>query len=159
MSEGFRNTSKRRIILWTVWVLYFAAWSTALLTPHPVRVAEAVLPVGTRFLSAKTLHVAAYLVLTILTGAIGTRRPWRWALLALLSAHAMGTEYFQQFVPTREGSWRDVGLDHIGICLGVLLAWKWWFAPSHEVTEKSCTDLKAKDAAEESTRPVANRSA
>ncbi len=130
MSEGFPGTGKKRILLWTLWVLYVGAWSTALLTPDPVKMAEAVLPAPTRFVSAKTLHVAAYLVLTVLTGLLGTRRSWRWALLALLSAHALATEYFQQFVPTREGSWRDVGLDHIGICLGLLLGWKWWFARS-----------------------------
>jgi VanZ family protein len=158
MSEGFRNASKKGIILWTLWVLYIAAWSIALLTPHPVRVAEAVLPAGTQFLSAKTLHVAAYLVLTILTGSLGTRRAWRWVLLAFLSAHAMGTEYFQQFVPPREGSWRDVGLDHIGICLGVLLAWKWWFPTKNAVKASGSAGSKAEEMTMESTTPVADPS-
>jgi VanZ family protein len=128
MIEWQRDRKLHAAILWTLWLLYVAAWSTALLTPHPVRVAEAVLPKESLFGTAKTLHVLAYLAWTVLTLYLPAPRPIRFGLLIFLSAHAMATEYFQQFVPPRTGSWRDVGLDHVGILLGLALfgIGHWW---------------------------------
>lgn len=111
---------------WCVWGLYLAAWTAALLTPQPVRAAAALLPRETAFLSAKTLHVTAYAVLAILTGWLRPRGGLRWLMLLFLPAHAMATEFFQQFVPSRTGSWMDVGLDCLGIAIGLLLSWRWW---------------------------------
>jgi VanZ family protein len=113
---------------WGLWALFLTAWTTALLTPHPVRIAQAVLP-GGGFFYGKTLHVLAYAGLTILTAWLGTRGARRWALLGLLSLHGFATEGLQTFVPLRGPSWADVGLDHIGISLGVLLSWRWWRYP------------------------------
>jgi VanZ family protein len=156
MSEGFRNATTRTILLWIVWFLYVGAWTAALLTPHPAKIAVAVLPEDdTRFYVLKTVHVLAYLVLTVLTGFLRGPRPWRWLLLLFLSAHALGTEYFQRFVPLREGSWRDVGLDHIGICLGLLLSWRWWLVASAEVAANAAPGSRAVKAKEDSTTPVA----
>jgi VanZ family protein len=158
MSEGFRKAMTRKSVLWSIWVVYVAGWTAALLTPHPARVAAAVLPADdVRFYVLKTVHVLAYLILTVLTGLLLVPRPWRWLLLFLLFAHGMGTEYLQQFVPRREGSWRDVGLDHFGICLGILLSWKWWFAPSATAVEAS-TRSKPIRASSESTMPIAGPS-
>jgi len=110
-----------------IWLLYIAAWSLALLTPHPIKVAQAVLPKETSFYYSKSLHVCAYAGLTVLTGWLLVSQRVRWLLLACVSLHAFATEYLQNFVPLRTGSWRDVGLDHIGIALGFLLTWsKWW---------------------------------
>jgi VanZ family protein len=113
---------------WLVWSVYVVAWTTALLTPHPVRLAEAILPEDAYFPASKGLHVAAYAVMAILSGWL--RVPWkaRWGLLLFLSFHTMATEYLQGFVPTRVPSWQDVLIDHVGLALGLLASWRWWLA-------------------------------
>jgi VanZ family protein len=109
-----------------VWLAYLVLWTLALVTPQPVRASEATLPPSARFPAAKSLHVAAYAVLCALTG--WQRFPPRWRPLALLalSAHAAGTEVVQLYVPNRHGCWEDVALNHVGLYLGVVLAWRWW---------------------------------
>jgi VanZ family protein len=127
MSEWLRDVKLRVRILWALWFLYVSAWSAALLTPHPVKAAEAVFSNHThRFWAAKSLHVAAYFVLTVLTTQLSAPRRLRWLLLAVPSLHALGTEGLQNFVPTRTGSWWDVGLDHIGIGLGFAVLGVWY---------------------------------
>ena len=59
-------------------------------------------------------------------GVAGRAGHRRWLLVAFLSLHGMATEYVQTFVPDRYGSWTDVGIDHIGIALGLALSRKWW---------------------------------
>jgi VanZ family protein len=152
MGDGFRNKRKWKIAFWIIWIVYVGAWTTALLTPHPARAAQTVLPgPDLRYIVAKSLHVAAYLVLTVLTGALPIRSPWRYLMLALPSVHAMATEFFQQFVPERTGSWADVGFDHIGICfgLGLLLVWI-WYAPNpgtRQITTETCAAWKHEEEA------------
>jgi VanZ family protein len=129
---------------WLVWLLFVGVWTWALLLPNPERWARALIlpetivvpedhPVRQELLEmvlslvfSKTLHVAGYAVLAILSGWQRLTGPFRWALLAFLSLHALGTEFFQAYVPGRHPSWRDVGLDHVGIVLGLALTWKWW---------------------------------
>ncbi len=125
---------------WLVWLLYATAWTAALLAPSPDEYYRAFrswlgLPPPPpaaaemqEFIISKTLHVSAYFVLTLLTAWLQVRRPWRWAMLALLSLHAFGTELGQMLVETRHPSLRDVGLDHAGIAAGILLSWAWWRA-------------------------------
>jgi VanZ family protein len=113
-----------------VWSVYTVAWTTALLTPHPVRIADALLEEDHAFYASKTLHVSAYAVLSMLSGWLCVPVARRWMLLTFLSAHALGTEYFQRFVPLRYPSWTDVGWDHIGIVLGLILSWGWWIDES-----------------------------
>ncbi len=150
----------KRVLLWTLWILYVGAWSAALLRPEPAYVAAALLPSDdVRTYILKTVHVLAYLILTVLTGLLQMPRPWRWLLLLFLSAHGLGTEYLQQFVPPRQASWRDVGLDHVGICLGFLLSWKWWFGPSPDISANTSARPEAAGSTEESTTPVAGPSA
>jgi VanZ family protein len=151
MGNWLRDSKVRVRILWGLWFLYVVAWTTALLTPHPVHIANALLPAGSHFLPAKTLHVLAYLVLTVLTLRLPARRSVRCVLLACVSAHAMATEFLQQFVPLRNGSLHDVGLDHIGIALGLAFVgiWRWW---------RSCGQLaRAADAALGSHQPEESR--
>lgn len=112
------------LLLWAVLLLL---WTAALLRPEPVQLAGAVLPAPVEFPAAKVLHVTAYAVLAALALLLRPLARYRWLLLALLSLHGMGTEYLQQFVPLRGPSVRDVVLDHVGIGLGVALAWKDWF--------------------------------
>jgi VanZ family protein len=112
---------------WMVWIAYVAVWTVALLTPNPVAIAHAVLPHEAVFTTAKTLHICAYAMGVVLSGWLQVTSRFRWALLVFISVHAMGTEFLQQYVPTRTGSVRDVILDHIGIILGLILSWKWWW--------------------------------
>jgi VanZ family protein len=114
---------------WTAWGVYVAAWTAALLTSYPVEVAHEVLPEEHIYSTSKTLHVSAYAVLTVLSGWLCVAPRRRWLLLLFLSAHAMGTEYLQGFVPMRGPSWADVGFDHVGIVWGLILSWKWWHPP------------------------------
>jgi len=102
-----------------------AVWTTALLTTFPVEMSHRVLPEGYRFSAAKTLHVSAYAFLTLLAAWLPVRVRWRWLCVAFLSLHGFATEYLQTFVG-RGGALTDVGLDHIGILLGLLIGWRWW---------------------------------
>src|SRR5262249_44866867 len=52
----------------------------------------------------------------------------RWIIVALV-IHGGLTEFLQQFVH-RGASWRDVGLDSLGIGIGAILTWKRWFPVS-----------------------------
>jgi VanZ family protein len=130
---------------WGAWFVFIAGWSLALLTPQPVELADTVLGEPAAFWSAKVLHVSAYAVLVTLTASLPVAWPARLLLLACLSAHAIGTEYFQQFVRLRTPSWRDAALDHLGILIGLVITCKFWFA---------CNRWKVKQDAqlEESTR-------
>ena len=101
-------------------------WTVALLLPVPKESARRVLGGEHEvFLFGKTIHVSVYAFLTVLGGSMTLTRTQRWWILGLLSFHGFATEYFQQFV-NRGASWRDVGLDHIGIVLGLLAGWRWW---------------------------------
>jgi hypothetical protein len=46
-------------------------------------------------------------------------------------AHATITELLQNITPHRTGCLEDVGIDHFGIALGLLAAWRWWTAPEN----------------------------
>lgn len=113
-------------VRWAVWGTYTAAWTAALLTPQPVAIADAILPHEAVFPTSKALHVAAYAGLAALTGWLRLPSPVRRVMLLFLSCHALATEYLQNYVPSRTASWADVGIDHVGILLGLALSWKWW---------------------------------
>jgi hypothetical protein len=110
---------------WLVWILYGIAWSLALLTPQPVTLRNEVIHDETLgLIAAKTLHVAAYAVWVILTAWLPAPCRTRWLLLIVISAHAFATEYFQGMVPLRTPSWADIGWDHLGLILGIFVAWR-----------------------------------
>jgi VanZ family protein len=113
---------------WAAWMLYVAAWSAALLTPHPVYAAHALIPSAYQFLCAKALHVTAYALWAVLTAWLPVRGRSRGVLFAMLFGHALASEFFQQFVPMRHGCWADVGIDSAGIVLGLALTCGWWLA-------------------------------
>ncbi len=112
---------------WLVWGTFALAWTVALLTKLPIEMRNSVIQSDElRFSASKLLHMSAYATLVVLTSWLRVGRGWRWALLGLLSVHAMGTEYLQQFVD-RTPSWYDVGFDHVGIVVGLACTWKrWW---------------------------------
>ena len=120
-----RRATTRR---WLVWWLYVAVWTAGLLLPMSSegRPRWFSLPPVVGFVLAKLLHVSAYAVLAALLERLAGRTHWRWLLVAFLSLHGFATEFLQQWVPGRTGTLRDVGLDHLGIALG--LAWTWWQA-------------------------------
>jgi hypothetical protein len=112
-----------------VWLLYFLAWTAALLLPMPGGTPpglEWVTP--WKFSLAKSLHLAAYAVLAVLSGWLHVPLRFRWILLFIIMAHAPVTELIQLRVEGRTGSLHDVGLDHLG--LGLVLSWKWWSDPA-----------------------------
>ncbi len=127
------------------WCLCVAVWTAALLTVFPVRVGQAVMPAAIHFSAAKCLHISAYAFLTVYLKWLPLRRG-RWLLLALLSLHAFGTEFFQQFVPDRHGLLTDVFIDHFGIALGMIMTRTCWLprrknrsSPCHP--QESATEL------------------
>jgi hypothetical protein len=139
---------------WLIWLVFVVAWTWALLLPDPGDLARALILPGTalgdekesfqqRLLLiiqseafSKILHVAAYMVLTILSGWLAKSGIPRWLLLVFLLAHAVATEWLQGFTLTRHPSLRDVGLDYLGIALGLVLAWKWWLTSPVSATAK-----------------------
>lgn len=115
-----------RLILWA---LYAVAWTTALLVPLPIKPATAA-SIEQVYWFGKALHVSAYVVMTGLTGWLPVPRGRRWLLLLFLSAHACLTEYLQWLLDIgRTGCWSDVGLDHLGIALGLVVTGKLWLRP------------------------------
>ena len=71
----------------------------------------------------KLAHATEYAILAaLLVRALG--RPG-WAALAGL-AYAISDEIHQSFVEGREGSPLDVGIDTVGVLVGVMLARRWW---------------------------------
>ena len=136
--------------LWVAWFLFVAAWSTALLTPHPTKVAEAVFAnADHRYRAAKSLHVLAYFVLTVLTALLPARRPLNALLLLFPSLHALTTEGLQNFVPTRTGSWKDVGFDHIGIGVGFAVVGVWHWRRTSVPPKPSIECVEAKETTDE----------
>lgn len=112
-----------------LWGLYVAAWTTALLVPVPIKPATAE-GVERVYWFGKTLHVMAYAVMTGLTGWLPVPRGRRWLFLLFLSAHGCITEYLQWLLDIgRTGCWSDVGLDHLGIALGLAVTFRLWLRP------------------------------
>ena len=78
------------------------------------------------FMLRKLAHIGVYAGLTALlflalqqhTG--GTRRAWVLAVL-LAAAYALTDEWHQTFVSGRQGSFRDVGIDMLGVVAGYAL--------------------------------------
>ena len=126
---------------WLVWCAFLLLWSVALLVPDPFDPFQRYVLRGqeisqeTSFLMAKSLHVTAYAIAAILTGWLRVPGIWRWVLLAFWSLHAAATEAVQLLVPGRHGSLRDVGLDHIGLVIGLVISWRWWRSNSAESFE------------------------
>jgi hypothetical protein len=136
-------SSRRR---WLIWLAYAAAWTTALLVPVPTApwtLGE--LHVDFKLVLAKSLHVLAYIIFTILAGWLRMASRLRWLPLFVVMAHGTVTELLQRLTETRSGLLTDVGLDHLGVALGLLVSWKWWTAPD------APAELTDQESAEEMT--------
>ncbi|HCS79180.1 TPA: hypothetical protein DIV55_05585 [Patescibacteria group bacterium] len=83
-----------------------------------------------QFLFFKTLHVVEYAILYVLLfRSLKNTYPaplWQNRYNALLIAvtYGMTDEVHQMFVPTREGAFRDVIIDTMGISLAAISLWK-----------------------------------
>jgi VanZ family protein len=120
-----RDRMRKLMVRGLGWCLCLVLWTVALLTLFPVQVGQVVVPQTLHFPAAKFLHISVYAFLTVYLKWLPIGRG-RWLLLAFLSLHAAGTEFFQQFVPGRHGMFNDVLIDHFGMALGLALTWKFW---------------------------------
>jgi len=114
-----------------VWSVYFAVWTYGLLMPMPPGSSAGWTWLAPfKFGLAKPLHVVAYAGLAGLSGWLRAPCRFRWIVLFIIMAHATVTELLQLQVEGRTGTLQDVGLDHLGIGLGLLITWKWWSDPT-----------------------------
>src|SRR5438105_413186 len=115
---------------WFLWSAYAIAWTVSLLVPVPVHPGDDPAAREGLFLFSKAVHISAYAVFTALTGWLAVRGRARWLMLGVLSLHALGTEGLQYLMDLgRVGCWSDVGIDHIGIALGLAWSLKCWRSP------------------------------
>jgi hypothetical protein len=118
-----------------MWLAFMAVWTVMLEMPVP---ATGHLPGGAYIVTyrpvlAKTLHVMMYTAMTLLAAWLRLPARWRPLMMFALMAHATATELLQALLADychRTGTLNDVGLDHLGIALGLLLTWKKWTAAS-----------------------------
>jgi VanZ family protein len=85
----------------------------------------------------KCAHLTEYAILALLLYRAVRRTanspPDRWCArcaawaLGLAFLYAISDEWHQSFVPSREGSVRDVLIDGVGAGLGLLLLYRWYF--------------------------------
>jgi len=123
----WRKFNERPAWRWVVWAVFVALWTTALVLPLPEdRNWPVALSPERKYLLAKTGHVCAYALMTILSGWLRVPMRFRLLLLFFLMAHAAATEWIQLNISNRTGTVDDVMLDHLGIAAGLILSWKWW---------------------------------
>lgn len=112
---------------WLACAIFVILWTTALVLPFPDPGSWPVqLTPSRKFLIAKTCHVSAYALMTILCGWLRVPVRFRLLLLFFLMAHAAATEWIQLNISNRTGTVDDVVLDHLGIAIGLAVSWKWW---------------------------------
>jgi VanZ family protein len=105
-----------------MFLLFLGLWTWKLLEPSPVpeRVAGEI-PTDLKFVLAKMAHAGAYAVLTVLAAWLPVRRPYFWAVVAVLALHGVATEMLQHAMALgRTGKVADVLIDWAGIGLGLL---------------------------------------
>lgn len=116
----------RHRLPWKLWLPVFVGWTLLLITPgdwFPGPLASSkVGEIGV----GKLLHVGAFAVLAGSAGWLPLSLRQRTILAAALILHGGLTELIQTRVPYREGSWRDVGIDTLGVVLGYLTSRWWW---------------------------------
>jgi VanZ family protein len=119
---------------WLIWGVYVTAWTIALLYPRAphagVEEIDALIE-PSRYLIAKSIHVSAYAVMTLLTAWLGAPLRYRWLLVFLLMVHGTATEMGQWSMQVagwsvRIGQLHDVAYDNLGVLIGLLIGWKWW---------------------------------
>jgi hypothetical protein len=119
---------------WLLWLGYAAAWTTALLMPVPQvdLLTEEGAGIDLQYLFSKCVHVSAYAVFAGLSAWLRVPARYRAPLLFVVMVHAPATELLQNLTSHRTGCLEDVGFDHLGVAIGLLLTWRWWTAPDEE---------------------------
>jgi hypothetical protein len=123
---GEASTSQRTPLPGKLWLAVFIVWTLLLVTPGNW------LPGGGRIGSftgityGKLLHLTAYAALAGSAGWLRGTLTRRTLISLSMILHGGLTELAQTQVPYREGCWSDVGLDSIGVVIG-LLASRWWW--------------------------------
>jgi VanZ family protein len=122
---------KMALTRWLIWLVFVTLWTVALLipAPEPEALEGEVFFFTRRALVAKSLHVLANTVMTILSAWLFVPTRYRWLLIFFLMVHAGVTEQLQIMVAYRSGLLMDVLFDHLGVALGVALSWQWWTRP------------------------------
>ena len=116
---------------WLVCLLYMSIISLFLLTRQAGETAATLIASEElRFIATKGFHLLAFTFLAVLGGWLRVPMFSRPLWLLVFSLYACGTEYLQQWVPTRHGCWQDAALNHLGLFFGLLLSWRWWTAPT-----------------------------
>jgi VanZ family protein len=112
---------------WWLWLLFLALWTTAMVVPipDPGELPLGELIVSSRYLFAKTVHVAGYALLAAGSAWLPAGS-WRWLLPWLLCLHGAATEWIQLQLAYRDGNVRDVMFNCLGVALGCLLTWRRW---------------------------------
>src|SRR5262245_38181257 len=109
---------------WPIWSVALAGWTVLLLIPSPV---PSLPPNFPWHAVAKVVHVTANAVLVILAGWLGVRARLRCIRIFVIMAQGAVTEMLQTLPALhRDGNVYDVGWDHLGVFLGLLVSWKWW---------------------------------
>ena len=75
------------------------------------------------FVLRKIAHATEFAILAALL--VRALRDTGWAI-AIAIAYAVSDEIHQSFVPGRQASPWDVGIDSVGIVVGAVLASRWW---------------------------------
>jgi VanZ family protein len=125
---GFlRKFNNRSAWRWLALGLYVLVLTTALVLPAAaVGNWPAQLSLDQKKFIAKSGHVCAYALMTILSGWLRVPVRFRLLLLFFLMAHAAATEWIQLNLSHRDGTVQDVVLDHLGIAAGLIVSWRWW---------------------------------
>lgn len=116
---------------WLIWSIFVVVWTVALEMPVPATdsLPADEITLTRKKVAAKTAHVAAYAVFTVLSAWVPMPMRYRWLMMLFVMAHATGTELLQEALHEycgRGGSLDDVALDQLGILLGAAASWKWW---------------------------------
>ena len=104
---------KLRLILWQLafWTTFFAVTWLALIPRPPKPIAE---------ISDIALHSVAFLVLTFLLSMAHFRRRQLWPA-GLMLLYGAGLELVQGAMGARFAEWKDLGVDVVGISMGLVL--------------------------------------
>lgn len=112
----------RNILPIALFVFFLGLWTYELMAENPLpEWVSQEIPPEWRFWLAKGLHVVAYAFLTVLAYLMPVPRMVFWLVVAGLLLHGIGTEVGQTYTANRQGSFRDVMLDWIGVLLGLLI--------------------------------------
>ena len=133
---------------WLVWTIFMVGWTIALEMPAKIHTGE---NSPFRYLIPKATHVVVYGCFAVLSAVVPLPMRFRFLMMFFLMAHANGTEFLQDLLEPychRTGSLADVGYDHIGIVIGVLVSWKWWTRP--DVDDKRQPEIAQAEATESS---------